>query len=536
MRAVEHLKLATFTGFLVGLFLGTVDFLARIIVWSFEWFELYLSLFTSILIVMPLFTTLGLLMELVRRAVKFKFDRKRARLFYFSSSIAFLLCFYGLSIVNSFILHFKTFRDPLALKLSSLVFVFSGAVFLSLLLKGDELASKAFSLLSYLKRKKILENYVFFVFAFIIISFFMDIFLLNYIPTLKSSEEVRNYPNVILITLDTLRADHLSLYGYPLNTTPNLDRIAEDAVVFEDAIATSSWTLPSHASIFTGRYPYHHGATARHQLLRHEEKLLAEILREKGYVTAGFVGGPFCKAKYGIAQGFMFYDDRLDFFEYWHTFDKLYIGRIFHVAFPDIDKFIFRSDGERSSEEINRRVFKWLEKNKDQTFFMFINYFDTHMPYNLGKEFKERFTNDTRSYKDVVKIFALKRNEEVSEEDVDFIASLYDTEIFHLDHHLEELFDELDELGIKNDTIIIITSDHGEEFHDHGGFGHGWTLYQEVVHVPLIIYYPKEFSPKRIEERVSLTDLFPTILDVLGMDTPENIDGVSLLPLIKGDG
>jgi arylsulfatase A-like enzyme len=270
-----------------------------------------------------------------------------------------------------------------------------------------------------------------------------------------------------------------------------------------------------------------------HQKLENEELTLAEILREKGYNTVGFAGGAFCKAKYGIGQGFTTYKDRLDFFELMNTFDRFSIRGGLYFYFPNLHDSIFGTDRERPSEEINKDVFRWLENNKDSTFFMFINYFDPHSPYNKGFEFKHQFTDENRDYSEVRNMLRVKRYDNVSEHVLDYTISLYDTEIFYLDYHIGKLLNKLDELGLKNNTIIIITADHGEEFYEHGGFDHGLTLYEEVIHVPFIIYYPKEFEPQRIEKRVENMNIFSTILDILEIEEPENIDSLSLVPLMK---
>jgi len=166
---------------------------------------------------------------------------------------------------------------------------------------------------------------------------------------------------------------------------------------------------------------------------------------------------------------------------------------------------------------------------------MYIHYYDLHRPYNRGVEFKKQFTNETIDYNEVERAIHMERYGNVSEDLVRYMVAIYDTEIFYNDYRLGKLFEKLDELGIKNNTIIILSADHGEEFYEHGGFEHGGSLYEETIRVPLIIYYPKEFKAQRIERRVGTVDIFATILDVLKIEVPENIDSVSLLPLIKNE-
>ena len=260
-------------------------------------------------------------------------------------------------------------------------------------------------------------------------------------------------------------------------------------MVFENAISPSSWTLPAHSSLFTGKYIFKHNASKRHQKLDKFQITLAEILKNRGYNTAGFIGGPYCKAKYGIEQGFITYKDRLDFFEHIFTFDRFSIRNLFIFLFPSLHDFIFRTDGERTAKEINRDVVKWLKRNKKSNFFVFINYFDAHTPY-IRKEFLYLFTNDTREYNKVKRSLNTKRYGNVSKEDVEYMKDHYDAEIFYLDFYLGKLLNELQRLNLINNTIIIITADHGEEFYEHGGFEHFETLYEEVIHVCLLYTSP----------------------------------------------
>ena len=338
-------------------------------------------------------------------------------------------------------------------------------------------------------------------------------------------------PNVLLIVLDAVSADHLSLYGYPLNTSPNIDKFAEESVVFDDAVSVGAFSLTSYASMFTGRYPSSHKASKSNQYLSETEVTLEEVLRGKGYNTIGFPTAIFTKEKYGFAQGFNQYKDRLDFFEYSNTYQTFSIRSVIRLIFPIFEEKILKTDGQRTAEELNKDVFRWLEKNKDEKFFMFMTYIDAHAPYKNDK-FKHLFTNETRDYEEVREARSGKRGDNVSQGLVDYIVNLYDAEIFYLDKHFQKLLDKLDELGIKDNTIIILVADHGEEFYEHYGFGHSATLYEEIIHVPFIIHYPKEFKPQRIERRIGTINIFPTVLDILGITIPGDIDSISLVPLL----
>jgi len=542
MKFLEHTKLAAFTGLVVGILHGTIDIIIRIAVFSFEWFEFYQTLLLSSIVFTFGFIILSLFIELIRKIIKLKITKKTLIIFYFTSAIFLLVIFYVSTILNRFILREIAFFEPISLALNFAVFVVVGSIYFLFLTKAKD---PVYNIVYQLKRreiKKIIKNVVYIIILFIITSFFLDIFLLNYVPNFKSSIE-KTYPNILFIMVDSTRADHLSLYGYPLKTSPNLDEFAKDAVVFDNAISAGTGTLPVLPILFTGKYVSNHGVLVLNLVLNSKETTIAEILREKGYNTVGFVGGVFQKAKYGFGQGFIYYKDRQDFFEYIHTFEWFGLRQTLTTFLPNY-KSLMKQDGERTSEELNRDVFKWLDKNKDEPFFMFISYEEPHVPYTLGSEFRKK-SNDTRNFFElsskikkalrIEKSQRLKRYGNTSRDIIDAYTNLYDAEIMYFDHNLGKLLKKLDELNIKENTIIIITSDHGEEFYDHGSFGHGETVYQEIIHVPLIIYYPKEFEPRRIEKSVSNADIVPTILDILEIEIPEEVDGFSLVPLLKGE-
>ncbi len=309
----------------------------------------------------------------------------------------------------------------------------------------------------------------------------------------------------MLVTLDTTRADHLSCYGYVRKTSPRLDALAADSVVYDRCISTSSWTLPAHASLFTGRYPTSHGAihdpNAEHRLtavlpdvdpgfranaLSDRIETLATALKRHGYVTGALIGGPWLKRLFGLAQGFDYYDD---------TEISSLNGRL--------------------AEQINRRALPWIDKVANQPFLLFVNYFDAHFPYAPPERFQSRF----------LKVAGLKRGAKGTlEEPVD----LYDAEIYYADHFLGKLVDHLHDLGLYDDTWIIITADHGELFGEHGLFSHGATLYEPEVRAPLVIKYPKRWAQRgRNAEPIQLTDIMPMILDRLGFPTPAHVQGTS---------
>ena len=333
----------------------------------------------------------------------------------------------------------------------------------------------------------------------------------------------KNMPNIVLITLDTLRADHLSCYGYQKSTTPNLDRFAEESVIFKNAYATSPWTSPSHASLFTGMYPSKHGLHHNWKVmnsnrvvpLSEDHQTLAEILAGQGYNTAGIIGGFWCKSTVGLAQGFDHYDDAL--INVIPDLQHFTLFKIINKFFPLHDSAVRRGlNFSRVASQINRRVFSWLEENYQTPFFLFINYFDPHYPYLPPDEYSQLFKENETS---VVN--------ESEKNRMDLLAQ-YDGEIAYVDNKVGILLEKLKELNVYENTLIIITSDHGEFFGEHGLWFHAHELYQGVIKIPLIIKYPLSSKRGVSSERVSLVDIMPTILDVLNLPIPKEVQGVIL--------
>lgn len=408
--------------------------------------------------------------------------------------------------------------------------------FLSSVLKGHELA--------WIRGPA--KNIVLFFSFFVIFLLVYDFVSLQIIPGQSSDDQGIN---VILITLDTLRSDRLGFMGYDKDTSPFLDMLSNHSLVFLDAQSTTSWTLPSHSSIFTANHAYRHGASHQNQYLSPESYTLAELLSEKGYATAAFVSGAYCKGKYGLLQGFQYKHDRLDFWEWHHTYKTFSMRRLMEFVWKPVSRVVFMNDFEVTAPEINNAVFSWLDKNHDESFFLFINYFDVHDPYDQGKEYRSlddssmgssghSVTSDSgiSGYshdEDISMMFNVKRHDVVEDELVRTASAYYDAEIRHLDDHLAQLYVKLNDLGLLDDTLVIITSDHGEEFLEHGDFRHGETLYEEVISVPLM-FHGKGIQKGVVGERVSLLHLGPTILDMLDIQDEFGQDGVSLLPLING--
>ncbi len=297
--------------------------------------------------------------------------------------------------------------------------------------------------------------------------------------------------NVLLIVVDTLRADHLGLYGYSRPTSPNLDRRAGSGVVFERAFTTSPWTVPSFASMLTGLPPSAHGAGFR---IRPEGPLwdrtavdgsvvgMVPRLESNGFETVAFLSNAFLEPRFGLDKGFGAYN--------------MYERR-------------------RGADHAIDAALSWLDNRGEQPFFMLLHFMEPHAPYAPPVPFRGRFTGETEFRKVAPLKERRRRAAEYTEDDRRYFVGRYDEELASLDEQLERLFDGLGERW--SDTLVVFVADHGEELLDHGGFDHGHTMMQELLHVPLVMWSP-DLAPRRVDTPVSVADLSPTILEALGFD------------------
>ena len=310
------------------------------------------------------------------------------------------------------------------------------------------------------------------------------------------SRRSRGAPNVVLIVLDTLRADRLGCYGWERARTPRLDRLAEMGVRYADVMSASSWTLPSHASLFTSTYPSQHGLW-NEQRLADSLDTIAEVLARNGYRTAAFSEGGFVSESYGLAQGFEF----------------------------------LRRGGHEASRTFANAA-RWIGKQQ-APFFAFVQTYQVHSPYDPAPEFAEGYV---REYEGELGPAVVAKDHDwgtngapPSEADQRYISDLYDAEVAEVDHALGVFLDSLEAAGLLDDTLVIVTSDHGEEFFDHGSAVHGRSLYQEQLFVPLIIYHKGHLEGGQlVEHPVHLVDIAPTITRAVGLATPEAWVGLPL--------
>ncbi len=315
-------------------------------------------------------------------------------------------------------------------------------------------------------------------------------------------------PNVLLISLDTLRADRLSVYGHRHRTSPHIDELARRGVLFENVIAAAPFTLASHMSIMTGCYPsFHHTNLVKTDRLPDSITTLAEILYRQGYRTMAITGGGQVSADYGFGRGFESYTE-------------------FTLKEDDLPAKL-------------RMLEPWLRENGNRPFFVFLHTYKIHAPYRPKPEFLKVFESSYHGTVDGELATLRQINKQrltLTPADVAHLEALYDAEIREVDEALGKLFDFLRKTGLNENTLVVLTSDHGEEFGEHGLWGmHSHTLYDELLKVPLIFVLPGKLPQgKRVRNLVSAIDILPTILDLVGV-TPNNAyQGHSLIPLMSG--
>ncbi len=328
-------------------------------------------------------------------------------------------------------------------------------------------------------------------------------------------EHAQQRPNLLLISLDTLRADHLGSYGYPVDTSPILDAFAKRAILFETVVAAAPSTTPSHASIFTSLLPVHHGAFfSRRAPLPPEHVTMAEILKGKGYRTVSINDGGQMDAMWGLSQGFDEY-----------------------ITLPGV------SIKAKFARNV-KRVFRWLDDNVEAKapWFMFLHTYETHHPYNPDTEFYNAIGHEySGALPDVIDKSLLQEiNSEqhaVNEEDKRHIIGAYDAEIRSMDDALGGLLNGLADRDLMENTIIVLTSDHGEELGEHGMMGwHSHALWDEQLLVPLLIGLPDgRGAGTRIPDQVRGIDLLPTLLELLSIEPLPQAEGRSMMPLMRGE-
>lgn len=316
-------------------------------------------------------------------------------------------------------------------------------------------------------------------------------------------------PNVVVVVVDTLRFDHLGLYGYERRTSSKLDAFASDAIVMETSYSNAPWTKPSVASLFTSLRPSQHGAEQESSTNRLADSLitLPEVFRDTGYETVGISENPHVGADTGFAQGF--------------------------------ERFVLREGFGADSAWVVKEMSRWFrERPTRRPFFLYLHFLDPHGPYasSIAQDFLDGRTTENPHVASgrvgqLAKDGGLKAP--ISDSDREYLEALYDAEIRNIDLDIESIFELLRENEVWEDSIVLVTSDHGEEFLDHGSLRHGYWLYDEALRVPMIWRVPG-MKARRIPERVEHIDIAPTLLDLIGIDEPLQFQGRSLRPLFSG--
>jgi arylsulfatase A-like enzyme len=352
--------------------------------------------------------------------------------------------------------------------------------------------------------------------------------------------------NVLLIVWDTVRAGNLSLHGYSRPTTPNLERLAGRGVRFDLAFATSSWTLPSHASLFTGRWPHELGVDWRSPL-RDDVPTLATYLSLHGYETTGFAANlDYCSSETGLARGFVHYEDFptdvYDAFDRYNALGhRIEISSWVLVVDRLMEKYLGRwydlvprsREHAKNAAAVDRAFLAWLARRREprRPFFAFLNYNDAHSPYEVPDRSTPGFGLRPASPLDRQTLLQWNSLDKarLSYHDVRMAADVYDDCISYLDRRLGILLNELSRRGVLDNTLVIVTSDHGEHLGDHLLFFHGCSLYRQLVQVPLVILDNQGAPSARVvAEPVSLSDIPATVIDLLGLGTDAQFPGRSL--------
>ncbi len=330
-------------------------------------------------------------------------------------------------------------------------------------------------------------------------------------------------PDLLLIVVESLRADHLGCAGYAQPTTPVLDRLAAGGVLFSNAIATASWTMPSVMSILSGQHSERHGLTGIDTRAHPQAPSLPEQLRASGYQTVGIVANPLLHRKYGFGRGFEHYDD--------FTLTMGVDTPSGPVARPE-DRYATASG---LAATVTRQAAAWLQRRDPaRPLFLFVFYFDPHYDYRPPPPYDRLFVTGDRPQPRPVWVL---RDQAASPAEQLTSVALYDGEIRYTDEQIGCLLDEVARTPRGPRTLMAVTADHGEEFWEHGGVGHGDTLYDEVLRVPLIFSGAGLATPGRVVHAdVSLTDLMPTLLAFAGLKTPPACQGRSLEDLLRLSG
>jgi len=336
--------------------------------------------------------------------------------------------------------------------------------------------------------------------------------LLPFLTSSCSESRAADAPNVLILSIDTLRADALGCYGSQGGHTPNIDRLAERGVLFQRALAPMATTFPSHSSMFTGLYPRVHGVRWNGHTLDEDRTTLAEVLDDAGFETGAFVSYKAMVARGGLHQGFDSVSD---------------------------EKLVADSPRIRDGGEVNRLAFEYLDGLGERGgTFLWLHYFEPHSPYPLTDYASERLVGYEGPLADgasIDEIHVMNDKKRRTPADVAAFQTLYDGRVREADRLVGELIEGLEERGRLDDTILVLVGDHGQLLGEHGHVGHGAILWQEVLEVPFMIVDPRSKATGEVQTRVGVVDLMPTVLDLLSLEAPAGMQGRSLARALYGE-
>lgn len=470
------------------------------------------------------FLIIALVVTLVFSLLSKSFKPLRGRFYRFYLPVFLFICFL---IQSNQLLKFRIFGSPKDPKFLAAAIILLGIAYLFLFL------------LSKLMLRLLASLGLISLAVFLAVTFIPP--LLGAQPTLEALDHRSDRPNILILSIDTLRGDHCSFNGYFRKTTPNLDELAREAAVFANAFSCSPITLPSLSSIMTGKYPQNHGVRDNFNYLLSEKNLtLAEILKEQGYSTAAVVANRLIRSTRKFDQGFDYYGesfvyDQLSYLipgllAYKISVKKLGLENLWHWKF--------------GASYCTDLAVRWLKKHHQEMFFLWVHYMDPHCSYNPPKVFRDEFKvtgktwfTDNFTYADLNRIY---ENLPPKEEEIEWIHRLYDGEILYADYEIGRFLETFESLGLLENTIIIFTSDHGEGLADEHYWygGHTHLIFSEDINVPLFIRFPDQRFKGVVNTTLTNIDIFSTILEILGIpdEYAQTIDAVSFLPLIQQTG
>jgi len=470
------------------------------------------------------FLIIALAVTLVFSLLPESFKPLRGRFYRFYLLVFLLLCFL---LQSNQLLKFRIFGSPKDPKFLAAAIILLGIAYLFLFL----LSKLILRLLASLGLISLA--------VFLAVTFIPP--LLGAESTLEALHHRSDRPNILILSIDTLRGDHCSFNGYSRKTTPNLDELAREAVTFSNAFSCSPITLPSLGSIMTGKYPQNHGARDNlNYLLSKKNLTLAEILKEQGYSTGAVVANRVIRSTRKLDQGFDYYGESFAYDQLSYLIPGLLAYKI-SVEKLRLENLWHWKLGAGYCTDL---ALQWLKKHHRARFFLWVHYMDPHCPYDPPKLFADKFKvtgktwfNDNFTYTDYNRIY---ESLPPKREEIEWIHRLYDGEILYADYEIGRFLETFKSLGLLENTIIIFTSDHGEALADEHYWygGHTHFIFSQDINVPLFIRFPDERLKGVVSTTLSNIDIFATVLDIVGIldKYAQGIDAVSFLPLMQETG